>query len=482
MSRSVIEITTGCAGTGKTFRRCAHFLVDDFLVNESGVHYSNFPIKSKPIVRELLTRKKKVNKSRRQILEQLKVIPQKELDLWADELSGPWNYFKDRDLQDCHISIDEAHNFIGVEHSKGHKAKWKSWLGELRHSGATIEFLTQNEMKLDMCVKRDAEIMRTLENQEKERDPFFSIEMFYWYELRASFLTGQYTVFIKEIDRKRETGNKWVDVEDRLFYRHPKYFKFYDSYNAPQESRKKGEAKKKEYQTRSKIGLLWWFVSRNFNQLFVRFAIVFFILYIMTGGASQIMGYVLSMFSGLTESVNNKTSLVVDDVVADETVETFNSAALLPAPKLPPKSAYSLPGKKIDDNNERAKQYVVNLQDSMVDLVSDNKALKKLIVRESEIVLLTKTSFTLANGFTFLIGEKIDIGFLRGKTAKKIDWSRRMVVFEDGEKIRIGNSRIDSGDFGLSRKDKTETEKSGVSKNLRDVKRGKDTNRLPEKR
>lgn len=467
MARSVIEITTGCAGTGKTFRRCAHFLVDDFLVNESGKHYSNFPINIRPLTREVLSNSSNVkNRTRRSLLEQINIIPQSELDLWAIEASGPWEYFSDLDLQDAHISIDEAHNFIGVDHSKTHKAKWKSWLGELRHSGATIEFLTQNEMKLDMCVKRDAELMRTLENQEQVKDPFFNIEMFYWYELRASFLTGVYTVFIKEIDRKRQTGNKWIDVDSRLFYRHPKYFKFYDSYSAPQESRKQGGAKLKEFESRSKINLLWWFVSRNITQLFIRLAVIVFIFYIMTGGTQHIMKGVLSMFSGLTDKARNNTTLNNDLPIKESKEEIFkvNQAKQGLSPSIKSNSSGNIsPEDQLSINHMSN----LNLLRQELKLVKENNInLRKLIVLESEIVLLTKNSFTLANGFSFELGEVIDIGFLKGMVGISIDWERRLVRFKNGKKIRIGSVGIDSGDFGLSTSKEDLSGKATIQDNL----------------
>ncbi len=41
---SVITITTGVPGAGKTYVRAARFLVDDFLINSNGIHISNFPL------------------------------------------------------------------------------------------------------------------------------------------------------------------------------------------------------------------------------------------------------------------------------------------------------------------------------------------------------------------------------------------------------------------------------------------------------
>ena len=43
-NQSVILLTTGVPGAGKTYVRASRFLLDDFLINTKGIHISNFPL------------------------------------------------------------------------------------------------------------------------------------------------------------------------------------------------------------------------------------------------------------------------------------------------------------------------------------------------------------------------------------------------------------------------------------------------------
>ena len=49
-TRSVVTCTVGAAGSGKSFRRCAHFIVNEFLPEHDGVHWSNFPLAWSPTI------------------------------------------------------------------------------------------------------------------------------------------------------------------------------------------------------------------------------------------------------------------------------------------------------------------------------------------------------------------------------------------------------------------------------------------------
>ena len=42
------------------------------------------------------------------IKKRLEVIPDDVLQLWRNGYSGPWDYFRGRDLKYCHIAIDEV--------------------------------------------------------------------------------------------------------------------------------------------------------------------------------------------------------------------------------------------------------------------------------------------------------------------------------------------------------------------------------------
>jgi hypothetical protein len=111
-ARSVITLTTGPAGSGKTYVRCARFLVDEWLPERSGVHYSNFPVFREKVAEFVA---KKLGKTAEEYLDRIQIIPESVLNGWVSGQSGPWDYFKDKNLDGCHIAIDECHNFCGAK-------------------------------------------------------------------------------------------------------------------------------------------------------------------------------------------------------------------------------------------------------------------------------------------------------------------------------------------------------------------------------
>jgi len=129
-TRSVILVTTGEAGSGKTYVRAARFLVDVFLPDSTGVHYSNFPLGLVPdnhsnppafegesFVDRIAARLVKQGHELDEVKSRVHLIPKAELDLWEAGTSGPWNYFSDLPLTHAHIAIDEIHNYVGPDAS-----------------------------------------------------------------------------------------------------------------------------------------------------------------------------------------------------------------------------------------------------------------------------------------------------------------------------------------------------------------------------
>ena len=192
---SVIIATTGVPGCGKSYVRCARFLVDDFLIHSGGSHYSNFPVNVDAVADAVV---KKANFAKTGFLakitapfrlkknivtvEEIKarviVIPDDVLMSWRHEESGPWDYFQGVDLKYAHIAIDEIHNFISatctsIEYIK----KWGDFLAEIRHRGCSFEGLTQDYKQVHDCLMSRAGLRYELIPAEDLRDPFFHIQM-----------------------------------------------------------------------------------------------------------------------------------------------------------------------------------------------------------------------------------------------------------------------------------------------------------------
>lgn len=282
---SVITLTTGVPGAGKTYVRAARFLVDDFLLNSTGIHISNFPLNIDAIS-ETVHRKfssggklsrifgiKRNKTSLDDIKKRIEIIPDFVLQSWRWERSGPWDYFRGRDLRYCHIAIDEIHNFISDSKSPEYLSHWDDWLGEVRHLGCTFEGLTQDITQVGQCLVGRASIRLEIVPGETLRDFLFNIPMGDWYELKASF-TGEYHKTVFEVE-KRKTDRRFVTNNTRRFLIVPEYFKYYNSFSASLAEKVDGVDDKDraplcEYQKRTRLGLLWWFVRRNFLSLFTK--------------------------------------------------------------------------------------------------------------------------------------------------------------------------------------------------------------------
>lgn len=290
---STIILTTGVPGSGKTYVRCARFLVDDFLVNTRGIHISNFPLDKKTIsefvAKKINSRKHfygyKENVSSSDIAFRIEIIPDDVLQLWRSGLSGPWDYFSGRDLKYCHIAIDEIHNFVNPRCSSENLKQWDDFLGEIRHRGCTFEGLTQDITAVDQVLTGRASIRYELVPAEDLRDPFFKIPLSDWYQLKASLLHDFHkTVFVLE---KRKTDSRWKTNHTYRFLILPEYFCFYDSYNASLQEKEnehgkgsESRAPLQEYERRSRTGMLIWFFSRHFFTFFFRISLACFLFWL----------------------------------------------------------------------------------------------------------------------------------------------------------------------------------------------------------
>lgn len=290
-----VLLTTGAAGSGKSYARCAYYLVMRFLPEQTGVHISNFPIHLDKMV-EVVKARHGADLAAL-VPSRVRMIPKEELDKWMvdDGGFGPWSYFSDADLNGSHIAIDEIHNFCGRHHSKAHRAKWQVWLGEIRHRGATIEFLTQSPMKVAKEIKYESGVLLELYSWETVRDPIFAIPVGDWLQFYAK-LTGKWQPRISVIER-RQVGNFWRKESVDTFHLDPELFTVYDSFSAPVAGGKAGQAKEREFQRRSWLGLTGWFLRQHFFNLGWRVALAVGVpLFIFGGGIGCVV-------TGMNEAV-----------------------------------------------------------------------------------------------------------------------------------------------------------------------------------
>ena len=446
--KSTVVLTTGVAGTGKTYRRAA-VEIFRFLLEENGNYWSNFPFYADRIARECSQR---TGKPAEYYLRRLKAFPKAELDSWelsfdrqyAHKSRGPFTYFKPIpyelwqsgdtsklphgwagkdypdtvvkfidekgqpmagiDLTGAHIAIDECHNFCKASGStpKHQRELWGAWLGEIRHIGATVEFLTQSPHKLAKEIVNEAEVRIDLLNVEAERDPFFKIKMADWYELKAS-ISGRYEAKVQMLE-KRCIDGRWTNQHSEFFTRDPFYFQFYNSYNKPQAGGVNTGGKLHEFQKRTKLSLFGWFVKRNLWSFGSRIGLTIFVMWVCFMGGGKIL---FNQFVGGLRQITNANT------VAPETEQQ--------KPTLPPTSTATSP-----QNTPVKKVANVTPPQAPASLQPGSKEASPVIVKpKCFIVMLTPNSVSFNDRNVYAIGETIGAGPLKGQRILSIDFKRR---------------------------------------------------------
>ena len=417
---SVVILTTGVPGCGKTYVRCARYLVDDFLMETDGHVYTNFPINIDVVseyVSSRLSSKSSFLFGRRprrcssdDIASRIHIIPDGVLQSWYRENSGPWDYFAGVDLKGAHIAIDEIHNFCSTMKSLDYLKKWDEFLGEIRHRGCTFEGLTQSIVNVPLLIQKRASIRLELIPCEDLRDPWFHILMLDWYNLKAS-LTGHLhkTVMLVE---KRLNGSTFKVNHQRRFLILPDYFRFYRSFSASLTEKADGVSDDRavlyEYQKRSRLSLLLWFIRRNFWSLISRFVIlgVCIWLFFMGGLVSRITGFIDGFSSAATVGINSRTSdssHFVDyvPVGSSPVVELPESVPVVPD------GVSTSPGGAV-----------------VVDSVSDYVP-----------VMFYSDTVTLKNRLLIYKGYLFKGGVYDGKTVERVDFVHRSYVLDDSSII-----------------------------------------------
>lgn len=290
-SKATVSVTVGVSGSGKTYYRCAVFLVEEWLPNHSGKLITNYPVLMDNLVKDYPN-----------AADRVELIPRDVMDAWRDGRSGPWDYLDGRDISGCHIAIDEIHNYCGKNTDNKVRKKWLQWIGELRHQGATCEFLTQSEAKCAKEILNEAEIRYEIINGENRIFPVLGYRMGDLYEFRAK-LIGRYLCpsFCREY---LQAGGKWVVQQEKMFYRLPKYFTYYDSYSAPEHGKALGhKAEKRPWEKYGWLMLCVWFYLQYPFRIAMQVAVLVTFCYVFFGGG---LGKMMDSYFSAIDGVGKK--------------------------------------------------------------------------------------------------------------------------------------------------------------------------------
>ncbi|MBL9095264.1 MAG: hypothetical protein JNL96_28855 [Planctomycetaceae bacterium] len=431
-SHSTVTVTTGRAGAGKSFVRCAIQFVDELLPETGRKIWTNFPLGRVPdhhcyppayegeTFRERIAEAvaAKTGGTVTEYLERINLIDREEIERWRKGESGPWDFFKDKDISETHIAIDEIHVFCGAEHKPVVKAAWKNWLGEIRHRGATVELISQHRDKIAKELVKEASVHISLVKIDDTRDPVCGIKLADWYELRAKFLTGEYTSTVAEFE-KMDVDGRLTQTNYRQFKLTGDYFRFYDSFSAPESGSGSGaKLPEHQFQRRGRVSLLCWFLLKNSGQLGWRMGLVAFLLW-------------LTLFGGAGVAAR-KFGDVVQGIAATQKAKlTAKSEADRP-PAAGPSSGPSVKAMPRAGSPEAAERAEL---DRLAAQVSE---LEKREAVASEIVLVAENEIVTRGGETYGVGSVIELGKHKGAKVVSIDYRRRNARLSNGEVLRMG--------------------------------------------
>lgn len=394
MGSATITLTVGVSGSGKTYRRCAMYIADEWLPKHTGVLYCNYPVNFEGLEKDF---------EGYNVRERIRIIDDDELQKWRTGQSGPWDYFKGIDLSGSRICIDEAHNFCHRKSDLKIRRAWSAFVGELRHRGAQLELLTQNEQKLATELLNEAEIKLEIINGESRRLPIFGFRMGDLYELRAKII-GKYLAPSYEVEYI-QYGSRFRRQHEEIFYRIDKYFHYYDSFSAPQDGESKGgKAEKHPYEVYSFPVLLLWFFSRYPIRMICQVTLISLFCWLcFFGGAEKMVRDSVRNLSNIGK--NKARSLVIKkDDVKQETKTGF-----------PERKLQSVGNKgKTENVNKWVRLHVsvatlnfVKLSDGSIYKIGDDFYLSRiaLFVPRKKLVVLDDGFVLTFDEFVYLLAE-----------------------------------------------------------------------------
>ncbi len=456
MPRATTCYTTGKAGAGKSYMR-VRFLADEFLLDESGSVITNLPVNVKALA-AFVAAKRKDGPTAEEIERRIRIIPQEEIRKWRRQASGPWEYFAEEDIRGAHIILDEAHTVANAKHKAPHKIEWQEFCGELRHRGASIEFITQHEAKLATEIRNEAESWIEITTDERRRHFLLGNMLGDWYELKAAWWSGEYRAGLWETEYRFVKGKAVVEREKRVD-RDPVYFPLYDSYSAATGGAKKVDRPEYQFERRGRWGTLAWFGRRNAWGIFSRAVVFAFCFYLFGGGGKQLLSIYLARVDGIVTA--NRVGTDADDEDAD------------PEPAGPVESPAGTPDETLvvaaadDDRTDAmwnrlrsellearevaraATERADQVERSRVQAEREAVFWREYVEHGSMVAMLTDEFVVMADGSKYRLGEVIEGGSQRGRTVSRIDYARRRVELDDGTVLRLGS-------LGVPQRDTTE--------------------------
>jgi hypothetical protein len=335
---AVHEITLGRSGSGKS-AYAVYQLVTDWLPHlHHRNYYTNLPLNLDAIADFVVDNFPDLHS--KTVMDRVRIIPKEVTDRWVAQESGPWDYFRDEDLDCGRVVIDEIHNFCYRGIKKEAEDKWRKWLGEIRHSGYTIEFMSQYETKVHPLIRHETGVVRRLASTEDVRDKLFWVKWHDHYQI-ISKIRGQYTARVWIVESREEQG-KWVANGGGSVPLIPRYYNLYNSYSNPIAGGGKGaKLSPHPYARMTWPDLLLWYASRNAVRItFALFLYSLFAWLFVFGGIPKILDHVNTMVAQKSAAEKLAHSKPTPAIAAQQTVKSPSEKPNeSPKPVVPPAPA-----------------------------------------------------------------------------------------------------------------------------------------------
>jgi len=425
LRRETLTLRTGLPGSGKSWS-AVRYIVDEWIPNHRGPVYTNLPLNIEEIVRYCARgRGEAAQRKRQEIRERIHLIPQEvdeRWDNWHDkeyteeeiESEGPVGYFNRLSdgleegtsaLAGALIILDEAGKKWPSQATdssrKSAVAILVRWLATLRHEGARLVLLCQNQNQIAPAIRRLAAIEFQVLNRNSEPEHLTGTAIEDWMQLWAK-LTGFYIQWIREVEYRNESG---VFAETKSYTRWLTrvYFPLYRSHS--RDGGGTGAEEKQEWERFGWFRLVLWVFSRNWFAWSWRAASVVLLILAFTppvNGASRLLGWFMHTLPEVISSGMKRTK-------TEDKKQTAEKTAL----------------QKMQAAEHQAENRVA--------------AAEKTGLAALGVVLLDENGVLSDEGIYYAVGEKFP---LLGRMVKleSVDVRRSAAKFGDGSVLRLSRN------------------------------------------
>lgn len=434
MSYAIVEFTCGTPGSGKSFTRGAERLISYWLIEEEGAFISNFPYneENRENMALYLSEFKKIDidEARAEIARRVISIPETVKRAWMDGTEKPLTYFHSlgKEVTDgAHIAIDEIHNFCPVKAPQAVESAWAEFVGEIRHIGSTLEVLSQDEFQINQVIRKRAEWKRFIVKRESELIPYIKIPVGDLLQFVYKF-RGRADQVSRVFEYKKISATDWVMQRDYNVPLLAKYFKYYDSFSAPEKSKGMGSGKSRRqpWEKYSWPGLVLWFLRVHYwRAVLVAAAFSFLIWFLFMGGLPRII-------SGFSSAVTDALmGGMVGGMVGDSGAQK---------PVLTPEEQ----AQKEREDKAKLEAEVKELQrktDMNRSALEEYARLKIEFERMQEVKAVFTDGVLLNDGTVLRKGKEVAYGKYKGVVVEWVDIAGARVGLSDGVVLRLSLPR-----------------------------------------